>query len=95
MKKGRQAKGRQADVGFYLRIPVDLDRRLHIAAAARHGGYVPRGSLKRLVLEMLTAGLEEREDPRYHARKLRELERDNAKGEPRARRRRAQARRRK
>jgi hypothetical protein len=74
-------QGRQADVGFYLRIPVELDRRLHIAAAARHGGYVPRGALKRLVLEMLTGGLEERENPRYHARKLAQLERDR-KGAP-------------
>lgn len=87
MKQGK----RQADVGLYLRIPVELDRRLHMAAAAQNGGFLPRGAIRRFVLEVLTGGLAEREDPRRHARKLRQIEEERAKGEDKSVKRRGRA----
>ena len=54
----------RGDVGFYMRMPLTVDRRLRLAAAALHGGMIPRGALKVMVLELLTRGLDELERPR-------------------------------
>jgi len=51
-----QAHG-QADCGLYIRIPVELDRRLRSAAAARSDGYLRHGAFKPFLVEVLQRGI--------------------------------------
>jgi len=51
-----QAHG-QADCGLYIRIPVELDRRLRAAAAARGDGYLRHGAFKPFLVEVLQRGI--------------------------------------
>jgi hypothetical protein len=60
------------DVGFYMRLPVMLDRRLRLAVASRHAGYIPRGKLGLFVQELIKRGLDELEP----AKRKRQLELD-------------------
>jgi hypothetical protein len=48
---------KQAEVGLYLRIPVELDRRLRDAAANAEHGYMRHGQFKPFVLDVLARGL--------------------------------------
>jgi len=55
----------QTDVGLYLRIPVELDRRIRAAAvASADGGYLRHGGLKPFVIGVLARGLGVLEDAR-------------------------------